>query len=101
MVIGSVQGILLSIDASILRRVKLTKDWAKSLIFCMGMVKQRVSSKAKVDVEKFEALEEGFLLDNKLIVSFEEIPPDLITIWDQTGINYVPVGSWTMENEGV
>ena len=64
----------------------LTKDWAKSLL---GMVKRRVSSKAKVDV-KFEALKQGFLLDIKNIVSLEEIPPDLIINWDQTGINYVP-----------
>ena len=66
----------------------------------MGMVKQRVSSKAKVDVEKFEALKQGFLLDIKLIVSLEEIPPDLIINWDQTSISYVPVGSWTMKKEG-
>ena len=99
-VIASAEEILLSIDANILKRVKLTKDWAKSLLFRMGMVKRRVSSKAKVDVEKFEALKQGILLDIKLIVSLEEIPPDLIINWDQTGINYVPVGSWTMEKEG-
>ena len=99
-VIASAEGILLSIDANILKRVKLTKDWAKSLLFRMGMVKRRVSGKAKVDVEKFEALKQGFLLDIKLIVSFEDIPYDLIINWDQTGINYVPVGSWTMEKEG-
>ena len=30
----------------------------------------------------------------------EEIPYDLVINWDQTGIHYVPVGSWTMEKEG-
>ena len=99
-VIASAEGILLSKDANILKRITLTKDWAKSLLIRMGMVKRRVSSKAKVDVEKFEALKQGFLLDIKNIVSLEEIPPDLIINWDQTGINYVPVGSWTMEKEG-
>ena len=98
--IASAEGILLSIDANILKKVKLTKDWAESQLFYMGMIKRRMSSKAKVDVEKFEALKQGFLLDIKLIVSFEEIPHDLIINWDQTGINYVPVGSWTMEKEG-
>ena len=77
-VIASAEGILLSIDANILKNIKLTKDWAKSLLIRMGMVKRRVSSKAKVDVEKFEALKQGFLLDIKNIVSLEEIPPDLI-----------------------
>ena len=98
-VIASAEGILLSIDTNILKRVTLTKDWAKSLLFRMALVKRRVNSEAKVDVEKFEALKQGFLLDIKLIVSLEEIPPDLIINWDQTGINYVPVGSWTMEKE--
>ena len=97
MVIASAEGISLSIDANILKRVKLTKDWAKSQLFHMGMIKQKVSSKAKVDVEKFEALKQGFVLDIKLIVSLEEVPLDLINNWDQTGINCVPVGSWTMD----
>ena len=69
----------------------------KKLTFPYGLIKRRVSSKAKVDVEKFEALKQGFLLDIKLIVNLEEIPPDLNINWDQTGINYVPVGSWTMD----
>ena len=36
----------------------------------------------------------------KNIASLDEIPPALIINWDQTGINYVPVSSWTMEVEG-
>ena len=99
-VIASAKGILLSIDVNILKRVKFTKDLARSLLIWMGMVKRRVSSKAKGDVEKFEALKRGFPLDIKSIVSFEKIPPDLVINWDQTGINYVPFGSWTMEKEG-
>jgi len=45
-------------------------------------------------------LKQGFLLDIKNIVSLEKIPPDLIINWDQAGINYVPIGSWTMKKEG-
>lgn len=30
----------------------------------------------------------------------EDIPNQLIINWDHTGINYVPVSSWTMEKEG-
>ena len=29
----------------------------------------------------------------------DEIPSDLIINFDQTGINYVPISSWTMEKE--
>jgi len=66
----------------------------------MGMVKRKVSSKVKVDVEKFDLVKQAFLLDIKNIVCLDEIPPELIINWDQTAIQYVPVGSWTMESEG-
>ena len=66
----------------------------------MGYVKRKVCSKAKVDVEQFERLKREFLADIKNIVVMDEIPPDLIINFDQTGINYVPISSWTMEKEG-
>ena len=34
-------------------------------------------------------------------VEMEEIPPELILNWDQTGIRLVPSSSWTMEKRGV
>ena len=30
----------------------------------------------------------------------DEVPPELIINWDQTGFNYVPVSSWTVAEEG-
>ena len=30
-----------------------------------------------------------------------EIPASLVINWDQTGIHYVPVSSWTMESAGL
>ena len=30
----------------------------------------------------------------------DEIPSELVINWDQTGINYIPVSSWTMAEEG-
>ena len=33
-------------------------------------------------------------------MEFDEIPMDMIVNWDHTGINYVPVSSWTMAAEG-
>ena len=30
----------------------------------------------------------------------EDILAELVIKWDQTGIDYVPVSSWTMEKEG-
>lgn len=79
----------------------MTKDWAKSLLRRMGMVKRRVSSKSKVNVEEFDVLKEEFLLSVRNVVSLDDIPPALTINWDQTGIQYVPVSSWTMETEGM
>ena len=45
-------------------------------------------------------LNKKFLKDAKSIIAMDEIPTDLIMKWDQTGINYIPVSSWTMESEG-
>ena len=30
----------------------------------------------------------------------EEIPPELVLNWDQTGINIVPASLWTMDQQG-
>jgi len=81
-------------------KVKLTDDWAKSLLKRMGYVKQKACSKAKVhvDVKRYEQLKEEFL---KVIVNMDEILPDLIINFDQTALNYVPVSHWTMDQEGL
>ena len=41
-----------------------------------------------------------FLIDIKVSIEMDEIPPALIISLDQTGFYYVPAGSWTMEKEG-
>ena len=66
----------------------------------MGFVKWRASTKTKIDIDDFEAVKEKFLFDVKVVVEMEEIPHDLIINWDETGIWYITVGSWTMEKEG-
>ena len=66
----------------------------------MGYVKHRASTKAKVAVQTFDELKTQFLLDIKIVVEMNEIPPELVINWDQTGIHYVPVASWTMDKEG-
>jgi len=34
-----------------------------------------------------------------VIAEFEEIPDSLVINWDHTGIHYMPVSAWTMEEE--
>jgi len=41
-----------------------------------------------------------FLLEITNVVTLVEIPFDLVIKFDQTGINYIPVWSWTMEVQG-
>ena len=47
-------------------------------------------------VEHFEEVRQEFLLEIKNVVTMDEIPLDLVINFDQTGINYIPVSSWTM-----
>ena len=66
----------------------------------MGFVKRRASTKAKVSLVNFERYRAQFNFDVKAIIEMEEIPSELVINWDQTGIHYVPVSSWTMAKEG-
>ena len=76
--------------------VTLKKSWAKYLLGKMNYVKRRATTKHKVTVSNFEQVKQEFLMNIKAVVTFEEIPNDLIINWDQTGIKYVPVSEWTM-----
>ena len=99
-VIATAQGIILSKDANLLSNIELSKGWAKYLLKRIGFVKRKATTAAKGNVENFDLLKEEFLLEVKNVVYMDEIPKDLIINFDQTGINYVPVTSWTMEQEG-
>ncbi len=103
-VMACAEGIVCNKDSNLLSSnggyISLTKDWGKSLLRRMGLVKRRASTKSKVSIENFEELKEQYLLDIKACVEMDEVPDELIINWDQTGIHYVPVSSWTMEKEG-
>ena len=60
----------------------------------------RGSSTAKMTMKNCEELKEQFLLDIKAVVDMEDVPPEIVFNWDQTGINIVPGSSWTMELKG-
>ena len=67
----------------------------------MGFVKRRgTTSKSKILVKQFDELKVQFLDDMVTTVAVEEIPPELILNWDQTGLNIVPSSSWTMDQRG-
>jgi len=92
--------ILMSKDANLLSSITLTKAWAKYLLHRINFVKCKAITKAKVDVEHFEEVTWQFLSEITNVVTLAEIPFDLVINFDQTGINYIPVSSWTMELQG-
>ena len=59
-----------------------------------------MTTKAKVDIEHFEEVKKNFYQDIRNIVTMDEISEQLIINWDQTGLNYVLLAQWTMEEEG-
>ena len=102
--IAVAEGILLNKDANLLAAngggIHLTKDWAKYLFKRMGLVKRKGNTKAKVEVEQFDEMKRLFHQDIRSAVVMDEVPPELIINWDQTGLSYVPVSQWIMEEEG-
>ena len=102
--IGCAEGIVKNKDSRLLAsnggHIALLKHWGKHLLARMGFVKRRASTKAKIEIKNFEEVKAQFLLDIKVVCEMEEIPFDMVINWDQTGIHYVPVGSWMMEKEG-
>ena len=51
-------------------------------------------------MQDFEQIMKSFLDKVSAIVVMEDIEPELIYNWDQTGVNIVPSSSWTLERKG-
>lgn len=62
--------------------------------------RKATTAKGKHTVENFRKLKRAFLADVTAAITMEEIPPELVLNWDQTGIKLVPSSSWTMEKRG-
>ena len=67
----------------------------------INFVKRKASTaKSKHAPEDFARLKKAFLDEVVAVVEMENIPPELILNWDQTGINLVPASAWTMDQLG-
>ena len=98
--IAAARGIIMSCDRLKLVEfggyVNLNRHWAYSLLTRMNFVKRKVTTaKSKYSVAEFQCLK--FLQNVVTTVEMEEIPPELILNWDQTGIKIVPSSTWTMD----
>lgn len=105
MVIAAARGIVMTYDKHMLEEfgghVQLNRYWAHSMMTRMEFVKRRASTaKSKHSVANFAELKQLFLNDVVTTVTMEDIPPELIMNWDQTGIKLVPSSNWTMERRG-
>ena len=59
--------------------------------------RKATTSKSKHTVTNFK---KSFLDEVVTTVLMEEIPPELVINWDQTGMKIVPSSSWTMNRSG-
>ena len=104
-VMAAARGLLLASNRNILAEyggdVRINRPWAQSLLERMGYVKRKATtSKGKYSLADFEQVKKQFLKDVTETVLMEEIPPELVLNWDQTGINIVPASLWTMDQQG-
>ena len=103
--IAAARAIILTQDRSQLielgGHIELTQAWAYSLLCRMKFVKRKATTaKSKFSNANFAEVKKEFLNDLAAIVELEEIPPQLVLNWDQTGIKLVPVSSHTMDRQG-
>jgi len=81
--------------------INLNRHWAYSLFKRMNFVPRKpTTSKNKHTVKDFARVKKEFLQEVVTTVEMENIPPELILNWDQTGIKIVPTTTWTMERRG-
>ena len=102
---AATRGILLKCDRTKLAEfggpVQLNRYWAHSLLKRTKFVQRKATTaRSKHTIANFNEQKESFLTDVVTTVTMEEIPPDLILNWDQTGIKIVPCSTWTMERQG-
>ena len=104
-VVAAARGILMSSDhrqlAEFGGHIDLSRQWAYHLLNRMKFVRRKATTaKSKYCPEYFAALKRDSLNDVAAVVTMEDVPPELVLNWDQTGIHLVPASTWTMNKEG-
>lgn len=66
----------------------------------MDFTKRRATTKSNPPTSDLVKSKRSFLAEMLETVEFNDIPPDLIFNWYQTGINLVPTALWTMDKKG-
>ena len=97
---GTAQGILEYYGKEDVAKL-VNRHWAYSLLKQMNFVWcKATTAKSKFSPSDFADLKKSFLQSVVETVTIEEISPQLMLNWDQTGINIVPSSCWTMAERG-
>ena len=103
-VIAGARGLIQSIDRTMLTEyggpASLTRGWAISILKRMNFTRRVGTTQAKITAKNFDEAQSQFLQDIVDLVTVEDIPPELIINWDQTGLNLLPSSNWTMAQKG-
>lgn len=102
---AAARGILISYDKYKLAEfggpVLLNRHWAYSLLKRMKFVQRKATTaKSKYTGSDYLEVKKSFLNEVVTTVTMEEIRPELILNWDQTGLKMVPSATWTMDQRG-
>ena len=77
------------------------KRWAHLLLDHMGFVQRKATTAtSKYTEANLEEMKANFMQDVVSTIVVEDIPPEVIMNWDETGIKMVPCTQWTMEKQG-
>jgi len=66
----------------------------------MGLSKRKATKGIKTLPDDFDEISKAYTSRVTTAVETHSIPDSLIINWDQTGVNLVPSGKWTMEEKG-
>ena len=66
----------------------------------LGYTKRKGTKAARSQPEDFEKTKQDYIHRIEKCVGENKIPDDLIFNWDQTGVNLIPGGDWTMDAKG-
>ena len=73
---------------------------AQSFLRRHGYVKRKGTKAARKVPNDFDFIRMEFLAEVSKLVKDNEIPPELIINFDQTNVNIIPVGDYTLEKSG-
>ncbi len=103
-VIGAAKGLVMKRNRAFLvdfgGEISLTKSWADSLLKRMNFVRRKGTKAARTLPADFPEIRKAFLQRVKDLVGENDIPPELVINWDQTGLKIIPASEWTLEQSG-